>query len=1465
MAPKKKNKKPIGNPARGFATTSVSSKAKVEAEAQETQEQPAQCEENLEQVHDHSKYLETPKVNVTEVPELTPEEYEAQLEESELQMLVEKYAAKLKKEVSKTVSRLLTERRLFRGQVELLPTSRWVSDETTQDLLLQVRTDLSNGKYSGDSIELLTSEILSIKLWALQLCLAGLGFEDDIIKDTLIYIIQRPALLEKAQLEETRENSWGLGIALEWLGISREEQDLPVFDASDRLKSGPLKKPTEVTGIQLSENVSTGSSMSGEMTPEISVSENSVKSQPLPFPSSDTTAQDSESHDSNDEDLNPREQLERFIELRTRLFRIRPDLLKDRGPSWKKSKTKQNATSNEHDVQTSKLLKRIKAIESDILFDKEGAQEIWVERKLAIIRNSLERTKLGLENKTDLSKRTTTKSSNQSIPTEPHDALDGITDFFATLPQDSTDEQGNSEITTSHNDMSITIRDFGKWTGLNPRRIFEDTCRSRDSGVRITYEISSQTSFSVRYSVRIQWARPRDIRLDTTVLPGIVFQDTEDTGLIRMETLSTPEKMQSEALVSVAALFHIFSASPKEEKSFMRLPNAWRNLWSEYSLLRNARLDSIDRAELKEICKIAEVNYKPVQRTEEKLKSSLNPMANEFAMKSISTRLSLQKLDPHSAAAIWNAKSSSLQYQTMLRFRQQLPIWNFKTQILEAIEQNQILIICGETGCGKSTQTPAYILEHELSEGRDCKIYCTEPRRISAISLARRVSEELGERKHDVGTNRSLVGYAIRLESQISSTTRLVYATTGIVMRMLENPEGLEDITHIVLDEVHERTIDSDFLLIVLRRLLINRPDLKIVLMSATVNAELFSQYLGGAPVLNVPGRTFPVEVKYLEDAVEAVGQITNLQTISMSPSDDYGIEDDDTEEPANPSSSIEAEYSSATRKFLSQFNEFRINFNLIVRLLEAVASQREYLPYSKAILVFLPGLAEIRKVNEILIGHHIFSRGWEIFPLHSTIATEAQEAAFDIPPPGIRKIVLATNIAETGITIPDITCVIDTGKHREMRFDERRQLSRLIECFISKANAKQRRGRAGRVQDGLCFHLFTKARHDNILADQQTPEMLRLSLQDLSLRVKICRLGGIEEVLMQALDAPSPKNIRRAVDSLIEVKALTIGEELTSLGRQLAKLPLDVYLGKLIIFSAIFLCLDAGLTIAAILTSKSPFSASFDSRNRADQARLSFRKGDSDLLTVYNAYCSWRKICKTNSQAEQQFCRKNFLVPQTLVNIEELKGQLAGILLEANFLKLEAGQALFSRSLGGPYPRKFVELPSSVNVNNSNELIVNAIVTWSFYPKLLSREGKGYKNIFNNQAVSLHPGSINKGNSDPPRYLSYYSIMQSSSKFYNALETSTAEDFAVALACGDAEFKIYSGIMTIDGNRIRFAMANWKVMMVIKGLRAGLKEIIAQNLRLPGRGMNQRQKLWFDAWNDIFTRQNELRKQIVR
>lgn len=529
-----------------------------------------------------------------------------------------------------------------------------------------------------------------------------------------------------------------------------------------------------------------------------------------------------------------------------------------------------------------------------------------------------------------------------------------------------------------------------------------------------------------------------------TPIDQLACEGAPRSAKIEMVSISCPTAAQSEAFISTVALFLVFASPSKEEKAHLRLPPTWRDLWKEMSQMKKEQDDAKERQVLRELRDMVAEHESLGQNVSEEEKDSGSGVSKreDAAAKSQDSASGVTVTPSGGIQAIWTSKMSSHTYQQMLTSRKRLPIWKFKDELLAAIISHQVVIICGETGCGKSTQVPAFIVEHELSNGRPCKVYCTEPRRISAISLARRVSEELGEAKGEVGTPRSLVGYAIRLESQMTTQTRLVYATTGIVMRMLERSNDLGDITHVVLDEVHERSIDSDFLLIVLRKLLVHRPDLKVVLMSATVDAQRFSDYLNQAPIMNVPGRTFPVETKYLEDAVEA----TNFNA-SRAPApgirdgefnDDVDLDMDLDMDSASknilPVHSLQG-YSVKTRRTVAKLDEYRTNYDLIVRLLETVATSGNYSVYSKAILVFLPGIAEIRRLNDMLSGHHAFTTGWYIYALHSTIATDEQERAFLVPPPGIRKIVLATNIAETGITIPDVTCVIDTGKHKEMRY----------------------------------------------------------------------------------------------------------------------------------------------------------------------------------------------------------------------------------------------------------------------------------------------------------------------------------------------------------------------------------------------------------------------------------------------
>ncbi|KAI1866741.1 uncharacterized protein JN550_007594 [Neoarthrinium moseri] len=1478
----KKKTKPAANPARGFATTSVASKVVARVDnADETTSPAPKAATPSSAPHDPKGAAPVPDTTPTApVPngrpsqdELTPEEFERQLEESELQLLVEKHAQKVKRDAQRQKSRLETDRRLLRGQAEPLNTRKWLPAELMDHILDMIRAEgrFSNaalGTESASPGKLLPEEDLTMKLWTLQQTLKPAGFPEERVKSVLQHVLDIAPNIAGA----AKDNIWGLEEALEWLARECTRDELPDYEQRGKV------------GARLAETPQDTPLPSGATTPRFLEPNGPPKSAGL----KNGSAKSRSSREASprkvvvtcDSDIEPDDLISVYLETKTKLFHMQRPRQETKRPKKATNGSVNgngslavDSSSPEEELKEAKLLAKIDRIDQDPLFDKPLAEHQWRSDRIvleqdyaAAKRQQAEEAKrdegsdaapeVEVDSDDEIAKEAK-KIANEVLEQDASDEDASLSDLFASLPVEEVDPStGKTANVINNTDGSkVFIRDYGnKWTGVSPTRALEEACRSRDSSAKVVYRLMSEAPFANRHMVIITWSKPQD--LITPEVSHIECSIYPQQFAFQMATIATPDSKQSEAYVATVALFAI-SGSTKEEKVFMRLPATWKDLWTELSEAKKNQGDAQDRAFIKDLRTL--VRQRQDQEEEEGvvLQSAFKGRGtnrNGTPDPSAFERVNGQNLGPEFYHRIWADKINNPRFHHMLQARMQLPMWYFREQVLEAVDQNQVVIICGETGCGKSTQVPSFLLEHQLSQGRACKIYCTEPRRISAISLARRVSEELGEGRNDLGTNRSLVGYSIRLEANTSRETRLVFATTGIVMRMLEGSNDLGGITHLVLDEVHERSIESDFLLIVLKKLLELRKDLKVVLMSATVDAEKFSKYMGGAPVLNVPGRTFPVKVNYLEDALELTGYTPEQRNPNEKMTD---LDDDPAESESDRGSLTDAakdlrQYSPKTRNTLSVFDEYQIDFELIVQLIGRVAVDPAYVNYSKAILVFLPGIAEIRSLNEAILGQPFFQRDWEVFPLHSTIATEDQERAFLVPPPGVRKIVLATNIAETGITIPDVTCVIDTGKHRESRFDERRQLSRLIDTFISRANAKQRRGRAGRVQEGLCFHMFTKYRHDKLMSDQQTPEMLRLSLQDLAMRVKVCKIGGIEETLAEALDAPSAKNIRRAIDALIDVRALTAGEELTPLGVQLARIPLDVFLGKLILQGTIFKCLDMAITCAAILSSKSPFSAPFGQRAQADQARKAFRRGDSDLLTVYNAYLGWKKTCQTQTHQDFQFCKKNFLSPQTLSNIEDLKGQLLVSLVDSGFLKLtEDERRTLNRLRYASRRRQFFELPQRVDVNSENDIISASVISWSFYPKLLMRENKGFRNVGNNQSISLHPSSVNKGHLEL-KWLSYYNIMQSK-QFLNAHETTAVENFAIALLCGDVRIDMFSGVIVLDGNRARFSVPDWKTMLVIKVLRARLRDVLTRSFKNPGKLLTSQQEKWLDAWQRIF------------
>ena len=290
------------------------------------------------------------------------------------------------------------------------------------------------------------------------------------------------------------------------------------------------------------------------------------------------------------------------------------------------------------------------------------------------------------------------------------------------------------------------------------------------------------------------------------IIPGVACDISSSRYAFTATAVAAVSVEQSEAFIATSALFSLFAPSAKEDKVYLRLPSNWRELYREYLDLRRDRLDASDRESIKHFRAIVQDQLE-IEESDGVVLTSRFKMRNQAATSSNASesgRNTPLAKNEH-LMNIWTQKASTASYQRMLSTRMGLPVFEFRTSILATVDSHQVTIICGETGCGKSTQIPSFILEHQLGQGKPCKIFCTEPRRISAISLAQRVSDELGEAPNDLGTHRSLVGYAIRLETKSSAQTRLVYATVGVVLRMLESSGRLEEVTHLIIDEVHER------------------------------------------------------------------------------------------------------------------------------------------------------------------------------------------------------------------------------------------------------------------------------------------------------------------------------------------------------------------------------------------------------------------------------------------------------------------------------------------------------------------------------------------------------------------------------------------------------------------------------------------------------------------------------------
>jgi len=510
-----------------------------------------------------------------------------------------------------------------------------------------------------------------------------------------------------------------------------------------------------------------------------------------------------------------------------------------------------------------------------------------------------------------------------------------------------------------------------------------------------------------------------------------------------------------------------------------------------------------------------------------------------------------------------------------------LPVTGKKDLIARLIKENQVVIVCGETGSGKTTQLPKICLS--LGLGAAGFIGHTQPRRIAARTVADRIAEELGE---SLGKS---VGYKIRFNDKTHADSLIKLMTDGILLAETQNDPYLNQYDAVIIDEAHERSLNIDFLLGYLKWLLPKRPDLKLIITSATIDQQRFSSHFNNAPIIEVSGRTYPVDIRYRPIIAE-------------------NHEDDD--ETGN---------------------------ELQKAILDAV--DELYRDLRGDILIFLSGEREIRETADSLKKHH--PTQYEILPLYSKLSVSEQERVFN-PKGGKLRIILATNVAETSLTVPGIRCVIDTGHARISRYSHRSKIQRLPIERISQSSANQRAGRCGRVAEGICIRLYS---HDDYLARPEftEPEIMRTNLSAVILQMTSLNLGVIEN--FPFIEPPDEKMIRDGKTMLHEVNALDKSGKLTEIGKQLAKIPTDPKLARMLIAAEKQHCLTEVAVIVSALSIQDPREKPADRLPQAEAKHAVFRKEDSDFLTLLNIWNQFEEQKKHLSNSKlRKFCTDHFL-----------------------------------------------------------------------------------------------------------------------------------------------------------------------------------------------------------------------------
>lgn len=601
-----------------------------------------------------------------------------------------------------------------------------------------------------------------------------------------------------------------------------------------------------------------------------------------------------------------------------------------------------------------------------------------------------------------------------------------------------------------------------------------------------------------------------------------------------------------------------------------------------------------------------------------------------------------------------------------------LPVMLHRKQLMDLVKHNQVVIVAGETGSGKTTKIPQFLYEDGYAENG--KIACTQPRRIAAMSVATRVAQEMNVK---LGGK---VGYTIRFDDNTSKETRIQYMTDGMLMREFLTDSEMSKFSAVMIDEAHERTLQTDVLLALIRDICTVRPELKVIISSATINSDRFSSYFGHAPVYVVPGRRFPVDILYAKQPEANYLQAAIMTVFQIHLTQDLGD-----------------------------------------------------------ILVFLPGQEDIENMAESLqetklrLGNNI--KDLLICPIYANLPSEQQARIFEPTPNGARKVVLATNIAETSLTIDGIVYVVDPGLVKEKEYNPRTMMESLVTKECSQASANQRAGRAGRVCPGKCFRLYTRQAYEDLLQPESRPEVLRVNLAAVVLLLMSFGVSNVFE--FQLLDMPTPEALVKAMQTLYQLGAVNGAGKLTKLGRQMAEFPADPMMAKVLIASGPLGCSDEIITIIAMLGELGNlFYRPRGKKEEADFAHNSLSQPEGDHFTLLQVWIQW-----SASNFSYQWCRDHFVQHRTMKRVRDVRKQLFRLCERAGII-------------------------SDAQANDPNAIQKALLAGYFAYTARLSKSGDFYITQGTKQSVWIHPSSSLHSRKPLPKYVLFHELALTSREF---------------------------------------------------------------------------------------------------